>query len=254
MAFPVKRLPDGRAMLNVGCGTKMNPQWNNIDFSLYARLARHPFVARLLHQFGLLSNERFRTLSQVDPAILHWDLLNGIPFGDNAFDVLYHSHFLEHLDKNLATFVLRECYRVLKPGGSIRIAVPDLYAIVMRYVSSVAQLEKGDTSALTDHQQAIDDLFEQMVRQEPWGTTLQRGWVRGIERFLRGDAAAAGELHRWMYDRYSLGELMSCVSFRGIKTETPSSSAIDGWSDFGLDVNEDGTVYKPGSLYIEGRK
>lgn len=48
-------------------------------------------------------------------------------FADNTFDELYASHVLEHFDyqKELIS-VLREWYRVIKPGGKIYISVPDL--------------------------------------------------------------------------------------------------------------------------------
>jgi|GEM_PF-6941157 len=36
--FVVKRLPDGRAMLNLGCGTRMHHGFNNLDFSPYVFL------------------------------------------------------------------------------------------------------------------------------------------------------------------------------------------------------------------------
>lgn len=57
-----------------------------------------------------------------------------------------------------------------------------------------------------------------------------------------------------MYDEYSLGALLSDVGFKNIQETDYSTSRIDGWAQFGLDVNEDGTVYKPGSLYMEAIK
>jgi hypothetical protein len=42
--------------------------------------------------------------------------------------------------------------------------------------------------------------------------------------------------------------------FKDVRTRDLPASRIDGWSEFHLDINEDGTVYKPGSLYMEGEK
>ncbi len=53
----------------------------------------------------------------------------GIPFPDRSFDVVYHSHVLEHLSKSEASKFLKECSRVLRPQGVLRVVVPDLEEI-----------------------------------------------------------------------------------------------------------------------------
>ncbi len=51
----LKTTRDGRVMFNIGCGVRMNREWNNVDFSYLSRLRRHMGVARLLHRAGALS-------------------------------------------------------------------------------------------------------------------------------------------------------------------------------------------------------
>ena len=252
--FRIKHLEDNRAMINLGCGTKMDCNWNNLDFSPYARFAHHMGVAKILRKIGFISEERFQNLLEVDPEIVLWDLCKGIPFDDDTFDVVYHSHFLEHIDKDGAPGFLEECYRVLKNGGILRVVVPDLQKIIIRYNSAVNSIEDGDPEAIEDHKIATYELFDQMVRSEISGTKEQRFPVRMIERIVRGNAAKVGELHRWMYDKYSLCELLINIGFKDIKTETPTTSRIEGWTQFNLDTNKDGSVYKLESLYIEGVK
>ncbi len=149
---------------------------------------------------------------------------------------------------------LKECYRVLEQGGIIRVVVPDLQLIIDRYVSSISRLEDGDGSALAKHKQAIHDLFDQMVRKRPADKKHQGFLVRLAERIIRGDATRTGELHRWMWDRYTLEDLLSGSGFTDIRTESPFSSRIEGWHRFHTDTNEDGGVWKPGSLCVEGLK
>jgi predicted SAM-dependent methyltransferase len=252
--YRVKKLNDGRAMLNLGCGLRVNWEWTNVDFSALAILAHHKLIGKGLRRVGLLTEERYERISRVEPDVVVCDLRKGIPFDDDTFDVVYHSHLLEHIDRGMAPFFLRECYRVLKNNGIIRIVVPDLQVIVNRYVSSIAKLETGDQSGIVDYRRSIYQLFDQMVRRQPSGTTKQRPWVQIIERFLRGDAARVGEVHRWMYDRYSLSEVLLGGGFKNIRVEQPSTSRIRGWSHFNLDTNEDGSVYKPDSVYMEGMK
>ena len=250
--FTIKHLEDKRAMLNLGCGTKMNWNWNNLDFSPYARLVRHMNIAKILRKVGAVSEERYQNLLDVDPHIILWDLRKGIPFNDNTFDVVYHSHLLEHIDEENAPVFLKECFRVLKPNGIIRIAVPDLQSIINRYNSAVSRLENGDMKAFSDHRKSTYELFDQMVRKETTGTEEQRFALKFIERIVRGNAAKVGELHRWMYDEYSLGKLLLDVGFENVQTESPTTSRIEGWAQFNLDTNKDGSIYKPESLYIEG--
>ena len=241
-------------MLNLGCGTRMHPGWNNLDFSHYALLARHRRLARLLCATGMLSETRRARLRQIDPTIIHWDLRRGVPFPDGAFDVVYHSHVLEHIDRCSAPAFLRECYRVLKPGGIIRVVVPDLYQLVDAYCLSIPRAREPDDAAIQAHHVAVERLIEQMVRDEPAGTRGQSPLVRRIERLVRGDARQAGELHRWMYDRLTLGAALLSAGFGEVHDVTARTSRIDDWASFKLDENEDGSAYISGSLYMEAVK
>lgn len=245
--FPILHDMRGRALLNLACGARTAPGWNNLDFSPYARLRKHPLLASALYAVGILSNERMRKLEAIDPGILHWNLARGVPFPDESFDVVYHSHFLEHLPRQGAKLFLIECWRVLKPGGILRVVVPDLELLVREYWDALNVSEDA-------HDAAIAGLIDQMVRTESSGTAEQKPWVRRIERLLRGDAAKTGELHRWMYDVYSLARLLSDVGFGTLKQCESRTSWMEDWADFNLDTSVSGWVYKPKSLYLEGRK
>ncbi len=65
---------------------------------------------------------------------LYWDLRYGIPFADNRVDALYSSHMFEHLTYDQGQALLRECLRVLKPGGSFSIVVPNARLYVEHYL------------------------------------------------------------------------------------------------------------------------
>ncbi len=189
------------------------------------------------------------------PGVIRQDLNEPLPFPDYTFDAVYHSHVLEHFPREDAPRLIAECHRVLKPGGVLRVVVPDLEEILRRYRRAVAALDGARSAAAeADHESSTEMLFEQMVRGEAAGTRLQRPLVRIVERVLRGDAARIGELHRWMYDRHSLSRLLARAGFRDVVRRDPESSGIPGWRDFLLDTETDGSAYKPGSLYMEGRK
>jgi SAM-dependent methyltransferase len=230
----------------------MNWAWTNLDFSASARLRKHRLLTRILRALGFVSDLRWRRLGDVDPEIIAWDLSRGIPFPDQTFDVVYHAHFLEHLPREAAPVFLSECRRVLKPGAMLRVVVPDLELQATSYVRSLKAVENGDPNAGIQHQQAVHELFDYIVRTEITGTAEeQRGWRRWLERKIRGDAADAGELHRWMYDRFSLSDLLESVGFRQVGQTSAIASRIPGWESFHLDAGEDGSEYRPESIYLE---
>jgi len=65
--------------------------------------------------------------------VVYLDATQRFPFDDGTFDYLYSEHMIEHVPWAAGRFMLRECARVLKPGGTIRIATPDLSVILGLY-------------------------------------------------------------------------------------------------------------------------
>jgi predicted SAM-dependent methyltransferase len=59
-------------------------------------------------------------------SIIYLDATKRFPFDDGTFDYIYSEHMIEHIAWRDGLQMLRECRRVLKPGGTIRIATPDL--------------------------------------------------------------------------------------------------------------------------------
>jgi len=80
---------------------------------------------------------------EIEPDIIAWDLRHGIPFDEGSFDVVHHFHLLEHIDREAVAAFLGECPRVLKPGGSLRVVVPDLEIWSKRYLLSLQSGERG---------------------------------------------------------------------------------------------------------------
>ena len=55
------------------------------------------------------------------------------PFSDSTFDYIFSEHLFEHLTYKQGLNMLKECYRVLKPGGVMRLATPDLRFLLGLY-------------------------------------------------------------------------------------------------------------------------
>jgi hypothetical protein len=58
-----------------------------------------------------------------------------LPWPDGSVSEIYCGHFLEHLERTAATELLGEAYRVLAPGGTIGIVVPDFREVARRYLN-----------------------------------------------------------------------------------------------------------------------
>ena len=249
-----------------------------------------------------------------------WKASEGIPAPSQSVDVVYHSHLLEHLQQEEGEDLIQECFRVLKPGGILRIVVPDLERICRDYLSTLKEVEQGTKHAhLNAHWMRLE-LFDQMTRKVSGGKMLQYlksnpdnreflikrcgkeiipsltpnstkphsayllqtiplhlkfkqllknflnlSWHK--EKFLKavlsnsdyealrcGRFNQSGELHKHMYDRFSLIELLNKVGFNKCSTQSHLSSFITDWKEFYLDNTESGEPRKPDSLYLEAVK
>jgi len=61
------------------------------------------------------------------------DVRKRFPLPDASFDLVYSEHMLEHLTYAEGQGCLRECLRVLRPGGVVRVATPSLERIARLY-------------------------------------------------------------------------------------------------------------------------
>ena len=76
----------------------------------------------------------------------------------------------------------------------------------------------------------------------------------GIFAYDQGMFRRSGELHKWMYDRYSLGKALKAAGFTDAKQCGAAESRIAEWASFHLDTEPDGRTYKPDSLFMEATR
>ena len=87
----IRKTPEGKACLNVGCGGAYFSEWTNCDLLPGRQVVGH-------------------------------DLREPLPWGAAMFDAVYSSHVLEHLPPAEGRELLAEQLRVLKPGGGLCLA------------------------------------------------------------------------------------------------------------------------------------
>jgi SAM-dependent methyltransferase len=116
--------------LHLGCGINTPDGWINLDGAWNAWLAKHQIVCRMLKGLHALPV----SLRDMRPDIIIHDVRKPLPFQDNSIHAIYASHLLEHLYLEEAKRLLKECFRILQPGGILRMVVPDLRAIILEYM------------------------------------------------------------------------------------------------------------------------
>jgi len=112
------------------------------------RALRQPHLHQQANALGLKGNEPDLKLHlgcgpvllegfiniDIAPAPLSMNVLWGLPFHDGQVAVVYASHVIEHLFFPTDVHaVLAEAKRVLKPGGTLRIVVPDIARCLKAY-------------------------------------------------------------------------------------------------------------------------
>ena len=116
--------------INLACGSVFldNSNWINFDYSSSSK------------------------------AVKKANLLKRLPLKREIADLVYSSHFLEHIPYSKVTDFLNEILRILKPGGTVRLVLPDLENMANSYVN---------LRSLGDHQKAdflVLEMIDQCVR------------------------------------------------------------------------------------------
>ena len=123
--------------VNIGCGRTPTEGWLNFDNSPAIKLAKSPFKYKLAKAIGLLNEGQIENIKwNMKHNIQFADATKSIPLQTSSVDCMYTSHMVEHLSQKGARSFLKEVKRVLKVGGVVRIAVPDLRIAVDDYLET----------------------------------------------------------------------------------------------------------------------
>ena len=74
--------------------------------------------------------------------VVYLDATKKFPFKDNTFQYVFSEHMIEHVSHSQGLAMLKECFRVMKPGGCIRIATPDLKQVARLYTDKDSDICK----------------------------------------------------------------------------------------------------------------
>jgi predicted SAM-dependent methyltransferase len=165
--------------LQLGSGGNLHDGWLNTDI--------HDF--RRTHQ------------------VVYMDAREPLPLPEASFDLVYSEHMLEHLTYEDGLRCLRECRRVLRPGGRIRVATPSLERLIGLYKPSLSDVQQRYL------RWSVDEFVPDAGAPLP-------GFV--VNNFLRDWG------HEFVYDAQTLRHALETAGFIDVEEHDDGESA-DPW-------------------------
>ncbi len=170
-------LPD---KLHIGCFDCPVDGWLNTDITPHIAISKIPGLPTLLHRLGKMDEHRLRQHEAgIFRKVNYLDLSKKFPFPSGSFQYVFSSHVFEHIPRRIMPALLAEILRVLKPGGVMRVSVPDLSYFVRNY------------------QPADADEF-----------------VRGVFEI---EQAGDKNRHQWMYSNVTMIKLLEDAGFSSVR-------------------------------------
>jgi len=166
--------------LHLGCGSDIRAGWINIDM--------------YLAPWGPATPD-----SNGNSTVIRHDLRRGLPLEKESCDFIYSSHFFEHLEYEHGLRLMQDCYRILRPGGIFRLALPNFKALFNAYLREDKEYFE------------LIDIFEALPAVESGTNTLLD--------YVNYGAYQNGE-HRCMYDEEKLILVLKRIGFSSV---VPSS-------------------------------
>jgi predicted SAM-dependent methyltransferase len=148
--------------LHLGCGVHPLTGWLNTDLGAHA------------------------------PGIIRLDATRTFPFEDDVFDFVFSEHMIEHLPYHAADGMLAECFRTLKPGGTVRISTPDLAFLLALFGRPLTGIQ----------QQYVDWSIRTFIRHAP-----RTAPVFVLNNFVRDWG------HQFIYDEQTLRQSLEAAGF-----------------------------------------
>ena len=219
--YSTDHINNRRILLNLGCGPDASPgRWTDIDGSWNLKVQTawwgRPFADMAARRSG------FRW-----PAHIQWlDITKGIPYADGSVDAVYASHVLEHLYRQDALLLLTEIHRILRPGGVVRMVLPDLRSMARAYLA-----DDGPDAAIRFN---ADLLMRDAKPPSGWLGRLKKCW-------------ADHHSHKFMYDEALLLRDLQAAAF----AEATEKSFLDSRIPEIGDVERAGRILNGAGFVVE---
>lgn len=169
--------------LHLGCGDKAFVGWLNIDIG-----GKADIVCDLTRPLSFLPSESFE-------------------------------HVLEHFDRPQGGRILNEVYRILKPGGVVRLALPDLDRVISEYLDfqphKYCEIHEAFSPAYGETFRSKGEFIDICFRA--WGHTYLYN-EEDLTTLLTKNSFRSANRKKYHESEYAI--------FRGIETRPPDQSAL----------------------------
>ncbi|MCY4021557.1 MAG: methyltransferase domain-containing protein [Chloroflexi bacterium] len=143
------------------------------------------------------------TLYPFAPGTVFLNACLPFPVPDDSFDYVFSEHVIEHLEFEDCSRMLRECHRILRDGGRIRLATPDLERIIALYT-------RPDGRAQQHYIRWIMDNFRPQVGEYSPAHVINQSFH--------------GWRHKFIYDGATLSKALQDAGFVGVDRVEPGQS------------------------------
>ena len=154
---------------------------------------------------GWLNTDIYKTFDDVT----FLDITKQLPLPSNSFDYMTSEHLIEHITFPEGLAFLKECMRVLRPNGKVRITTPNLETILKLY-----------NSAQTKEKEYIDHIVQNFIPQANYNK----------EVFVINNAFRNWG-HQFLFDKATLINLLSEAGFSQITEVEPGVSGHPEFAD-----------------------
>lgn len=153
--------------------------------------------------YNLLDGWLNTTLYPFAPGAVYLDASQPFPIPAASFDYVFSEHVIEHIEFEEAAAMLVECARILKSGGRLRLATPDLARIIALYT-------QPKESAQQQYIRWIMDNFRPQVGEYNPAQVINQSFH--------------GWRHRFIYDEPTLVRALEAAGFSAVTRVEPGQS------------------------------
>ena len=260
-------------LLNLGCGNHFHKEWVNIDFSSFSEyvtahnlLEGIPFedneIDVIYHSHVLEHFSKVQAKSFIDQCYrvlkengtiricvpdlenlikTYLNCLNNCLAGNKDAQADYNWIMLELFDQSI---------RTVPGGGMFEYFKKDINN--ENFIKSRIGAEVAGIKAAC--QNNISPKLLKPYKLKFWKNKIKKLlFGKDIEYAELGKFRSQGEIHQWMYDRFSIKNLLESCGFKNIEFKTYNDSSIENWNIYELDILNN-TERRPNSLYVEAKK
>lgn len=197
--------------LHIGCGKNALDGFINLDNNVFILFKNIPFIVEIL-RFLKFVPKWFPEFIEIvkEKNIRYCNASKKIPFNNSSVDFIYTCHMLEHLDNEETKVFFEECYRVLKPNCTLRVAVPNFQLLIDNYI--------------------IDKNADSFIRNSHLVGEKPKSLLKKIQYILQG--------HGWHHQMFNENSIKSLRGYKFSSVNILKAGKTNVKFDLSIDLNE----------------